>query len=400
MLRINGKSSQVRNSLLKCAALAALTAGALYAGSGRASAATAWYASGSNHTLVLKADGSVWAVGKNNYGQLGNGTTNWWKTQEPQQVKGINEVVAVAAGGGHSVALKKDGTVWGWGYNGAGQLGQGCGGNSSVPVQVLGLSHIKAIAAGQSHVVALKDDGTVWSLGNNRIGQLGDGSKEKSRVPVMASGLHDVVAIAAGGFHTMALKADGTVWSWGYSAQGALGTGRVADSGTGVPTLVSGLSGIKSIAAGLHHSVALAKDGRAYAWGSNEASQLGENGTVTASARPVAVAGIDNVVDITAKANHTIALREDGSVWAWGDKGAGEWGNGNSMSGSDVPVRMHGVSGATKVAAVVNPSTVTAPSANFLARLQEQESGTALAKEDTTVKGDLVAMFLGSIEAK
>ncbi|MBJ6723793.1 RCC1 domain-containing protein [Geomesophilobacter sediminis] len=367
MSNFNG---MVKNVVAQVVVGLAMLVGTLVTGMQSAEAATPWYAYGSEHTLVLKADGTVWAVGANGYGQLGNGKSSWFNTSEPRPVPGMSNVVAIAAAGAHSVALKGDGTVWAWGNNAAGQLGNGTTSDSAYPVQVTGLVHVKAIAAGKSHVVALKENGTIWAWGNNRIGQLGNETRVNSSVPVQVTGISGIVSIAAGSFHTLALKEDGTVWCWGYDANGALGMTASTVHGTTAPTRVAGLSDIKAIAAGMHHSVALRKDGTAWIWGSNASSQLGNGERSEGSAVPMRVAGLGDLMDVTAKANSTIALRGDGTVWAWGDAGSGEWGNGVSMAGSERPVQMRGLTGATMVAALVKPETVVSPTATFLAQLQ------------------------------
>ena len=128
-------------------------------------------------------------------------------------------MVAIAGGDSHSLALKSDGTVWAWGYNGCGQLGDGSTTNRLTPVQVSGLTGVVAIAGGGSHSLALKSDGTVWAWGCNDYGQLGDGTTTNRLTPVQVSGLTGVVAIAGGGAHSLALKSDGTVWAWGATAR-------------------------------------------------------------------------------------------------------------------------------------------------------------------------------------
>ena len=121
----------------------------------------------------------------------------------------------IAGGGEHSIALKSDGTVWAWGNNWVGQLGDGTTSHRSTPVQVSGLSGVIAIAGGGYHSIALKSDGTVWAWGWNEYGQLGDGTTSHRSTPVQVSGLSGVIAIAGGGYHSIALKSDGTVWAWG-----------------------------------------------------------------------------------------------------------------------------------------------------------------------------------------
>jgi alpha-tubulin suppressor-like RCC1 family protein len=200
---------------------------------------------GNWHSLALTSDGTVWAWGRNSWGQLGNGT--WNNSNVPVQVSGLTGITAIAAGAAYSLALKSDGTVWTWGDNGDGQLGNRTWDNSNLPVQVSGLTGITTIAAGDSHSLALKNDGTVWAWGYNRHGQLGNGTNKDSNVPVQVSGLTGITAIsAAGDSHSIALKNDGTIWAWGDNGDGELGNGTNKDSN--VPVQVSGLIGVTTIA--------------------------------------------------------------------------------------------------------------------------------------------------------
>ena len=185
------------------------------------------------HTVALKQDGTVWAWGGNDYGQLGDGTQT--DSLTPVQVRGLYNVTAIAAGGYHTVALKQDGTVWAWGDNTYGELGDGTQTDRLTPVQVSGLStNVTAIAAGYLHTVAQKLDGTAWTWGSNYNGQLGDGKQTDRYTPVQVSGLSNVIAIAAGSAHATALKQDGTVWGWGWDFAGQLGDGTTTDSPTPV----------------------------------------------------------------------------------------------------------------------------------------------------------------------
>jgi alpha-tubulin suppressor-like RCC1 family protein len=145
----------------------------------------------------------------------------------PGPVSGLSNVIAIAAGDTHTVALKSDGTVWTWGDNSFGQLGDGTTTLRTTPVQVSGLGNVLAIAAGVWHTVALKSDGSVWVWGDNNSGQLGNGTADTSPHPTpnQASGLSSIIAIEAGEHHVVALKSDGTVWTWGNNGLGQLGDG-------------------------------------------------------------------------------------------------------------------------------------------------------------------------------
>ena len=252
-------------------------------------------AAGAGHTVVLKNDGTVWAWGSNSNGQLGDGSTT--ARYSPVQVVGLSSVTALAAGESHTVALKNDGTVWAWGNNSNGQLGDGSTVTRQLPVQVSGLSGttsgvVVAVAAGYDHTVALKNDGTVWTWGNNSNGQLGNGNITPNDIPVQVSSLSLVKAIAAGFGHTLALQSDGTVWTWGNNSKGQLGNGLTngAPLDSAIPVLVTGLPGVTDIAGGYESSVVLKSaskgDGTFWAWGSNINGQLG-NGLNADSAVPV-----------------------------------------------------------------------------------------------------------------
>ena len=290
-----------------------------------AAATTPKIASGRAHAIALKSDGTVWAWGYNDDGQLGDGTTTNRST--PVQISGLSDVTAIAGGWSHTIALKSDGTVWAWGNNEDGRLGDGTTTSSSTPVQVSGLSDVTAIAGGKYHTIALKSDGTVWAWGNNEDGQLGNGATAyKSPTPVQVSGLSDVTAIAGGGYHTIALKSDGTVWAWGNNEDGQLGNGATAYRSP-TPVQVSGLSDITAIAGGVYHTIALKSDDTVWAWGYNKYGQLGD-GTYTDKSNPVQVSGLSEVTAIAGGGRHTIALKSDGTVWAWGVNEYGQLGDG------------------------------------------------------------------------
>jgi alpha-tubulin suppressor-like RCC1 family protein len=316
-------------------------------------------AAGVEHSLISKSDGTVWGWGSNDYGQLGNGTTN--SSYAPVQASSLTGVIALAAGYLHSLALKSDGTVWAWGYNSFGQLGNGTYNNSSTPVQVNSLNGVIAIAEGINHCMALKSDGTVWDWGYNYHGQLGDGTFNKSPVPLQVSGLNNIIAIAGGGSHSLALKSDGTVWAWGYNRFGQLGMG-ISGADIFNPVQVSGLSGIIAIAGGMNHSLALKSDGTVWAWGYNSTGQLG-NGTTNDSYSPVQVTGLSSVTAIAGGYYHSLVLRSDGTVWGWGYNYQGQLGNGTYIKSSQ-PMQATSLSSVSRIAsfgsnslAIISPPT-------------------------------------------
>lgn len=182
----------------------------------------------SNHSLALTSDGTAWAWGANQDGQIGDGSVS--DSATPLTVSGLSNVIAIASGGGHSLAVTSDGTVWSWGANASGQLGDGSNADSAVPQQIPDLHGITAVAAGDNHSLALDSDGKVWAWGENSSGQLGDGTTVNRNAPVAVESLGNVVAIAAGKVHSMALTQDGTVWSWGGNYNGQLGDGTVANT--------------------------------------------------------------------------------------------------------------------------------------------------------------------------
>jgi hypothetical protein len=195
----------------------------------------------------------------------------------PAVIPSFSNVVAVATGAEHSLAVKADGTVWAWGLNDSGQLGDGTTTNRSSPVQVVGLSGVTAIAAGQNFSLALETDGHgggwVWAWGSNAAHQLGDGTTASRSVPVRIASLSSVVGIAAGRTWAMALARDGTVWTWGSNQYGQLGIGHTTAAAT--PTRVYPLTNVVSIGAGYWHAVVLDASGRLWGWGASLNGELG-----------------------------------------------------------------------------------------------------------------------------
>lgn len=298
------------------------------------------------HTVALCDDGTVWSWGWNNYGQLGDGTTT--NSLTPVQVIGLTDVIEISPIVGHNLVIKQDGTVWAFGYNSRGQLGDGTTTNRSVPVQVSGLTDVTAVFAATSHSLALKEDGTVWSWGDNAQAQLGSGAltPRTRTTPGQVLGLSDVAAVAAGTNHSLALKEDGSVWAFGYNNKGQLGDGTTTVRRP-TPVEVSEMTNATAIAAGANYSLALKADGTVWAWGDNSYGQLGD-GTTSNRSGPVQTSELTNVKAIAAGIDQSMALKQDKTIWTWGYNGSGELGDGTTSNRSS-PVQ---VSGLTKIKSI------------------------------------------------
>jgi alpha-tubulin suppressor-like RCC1 family protein len=290
-------------------------------------------AAGDSHTVLSKPDGTVWAWGYNSSGQLGDGSTTERRT--PVQVTGLSNIVAVAAGQYHTLALGSDGTVWSWGYNSNGQLGTGTTTGRSTPGTVLGLPVVVAISAGATHSVALGSDGTIWIWGLNTNGQLGNGTTTRSLQPIPVTTGWIATAIGAGSSHTLAVRDDGTLWAWGANASGQLGDGTTTQRT--LPVQVSGVAGAVAAVGGSCHTAVLRNDGRVLTTGCNSSGQLGDN-TTTSRQSMALVSTLVNVASVSAGGAFTSALTTAGEVWSWGQNLYGQIGDGTT-SNRLVPVR-------------------------------------------------------------
>jgi alpha-tubulin suppressor-like RCC1 family protein len=292
--------------------------------------------------LVLKSDSTVWAWGRNDYGALGNGTLVG--SIIPQNVTGLTDVIEIEAGDFFSAALKSDSTVWVWGHNNSGQLGIGNSTNSSTPIQIPTLTGVTHIAAGRMFMLAIKSDSTVWAWGLNDQSQAGTGAQTPSvfNTPIQVPNLDSIIDISASRYaHALALKSDGTVWAWGYNQFGQVGN--ATNTISLVPTQVINLNNIIALPkiSGYGHSLALKSDSTVWSWGYNLNGQLG-NGTNTDTNIAVQVNNLSGVIAITCGDNHSLALKADGTIWAWGYNASGQLGDGTTLDAKN-PVQVSGI---------------------------------------------------------
>lgn len=286
------------------------------------------------HTIVLKRDGSVWAWGKNQYGQLGDGTTE--DSFTPKRILGLADIIQVVAGEGTTFALRSDGTVYACGYNNQGRLGDGTVINKTLPVKINGLHNITAIDAyGVS--MALGEDGTIWTWGNNNHGQLGNGTNVSSSVPVIVSDLTGATQIAAGSQHCLAVAEDGTLYSWGYNGDYRLGDGTSVDRWR--PVQVMNIGKMKASAnprtqktiIARSHNLVIEEGGSIWAWGYDRNGQLG-NGQFKNETLPTMIDRLGWGVAVAASDEHSIVLLHNGRIYAWGQNTCGELGNGTTTT--------------------------------------------------------------------
>jgi len=315
-------------------------------------------AAGAGHTLA-KTDSALWGWGLNWRGELGDGTGRDSnvpvKVKIPDGNRGLADAVCLSSSGAHVMALQKDGSLFGWGFNRYGQLGCGTAGDQQLePVQVKGqngegfLKNVAGVSAGGYHTLAVCSDGSVWAWGSNLEGRLGDGTEKERHTPVQVKEFTGVTAVAAGIRHSAALRSDGTVCVWGDNLYGAIGDGTNIDST--LPVLVPGIRDAKAIAAGWHHTMVLRKNGTVLTFGCNHYGQLGD-GTEQDRNKPVQVQGpggqgvLSGVVSIAAGGLHSLALRSDGTLWAWGWNYCSQIGDGTRSWSRSTPVQVKGIRG-------------------------------------------------------
>ena len=317
---------------------------ALLAVAGSAFAQTV--AGGLNHSVILKSDGTVWTVGANGSGQLGDNTTTQRKS--PIQVSGLNGVVAVAAGESHSMAITSTGALYVWGENGSGQVGDASTTDRKTPVQS-NLTNVVAIAAGGDFSAALNSSGQVYVWGRDNKGQLGDGAPGTTNTTSPALLTSGAAAIAAGNEFLLIVKTDGTVYGTGENSSYQLGDGSSTDRSRLVQ--MSGISTAIAAAAGERHSILLLSGGTLKGVGFNAYGNLGDGSTTSPRTSVVSVSTVSNITAIASGWDHVVARESDGTIWSWGRNDVGQIGNDDAPDSATSPVELTSISSIAKVGA-------------------------------------------------
>lgn len=352
-------------------------------------------AAGRNHSLALLAGGTVASWGSNAFGQLGDAGAT--QTATPIAVEHLGGVKAIAAGNNHSVALLKNGTVETWGDNESGQLGDNSKAESEVPVAVGGLSGVTAVAAGGEQTLALLSNGTVEAWGNNERGQLGIGSAKTADTPTLVKNLTGVVAISAGRTFSMALLSNGTVETWGDDEHGQLGNGPLWEEESekteevgrfsNTPVAVDGLSGVKAIAAGTTHALALLEDGTVVGWGDDREGQIGNGAQETAVPHPVPAGGLTGVEQIAAGEQDSAAILDSGELFTWGM---------NNVASLGLGTRTEAVATPTHVTTLGMVAGVSSGSSQMIAFGEQQPSVTAVSPASGPTAGGVEVTITGT----
>jgi alpha-tubulin suppressor-like RCC1 family protein len=289
------------------------------------------------HSVGLRQHATAWTWGRNNYGQLGDNTTTN-RSSPVSVVGGFSDWCQVSAGY-ISIGIRTTGSAWAWGVNANGQLGDNTIVSKRSPVSVVGgfTDWCQVSAKGNFHTLAIRRNGTAWAWGYNGGGRLGDNTITSRRSPVTVVGqFTDWCNISGGCFHSLGVRNNGSAWAWGSNSYGRLGDTTTTNRSSPV-SVVGGFSDWCQVSGGAIHSLGLRTNGTAWAWGGNFSGRLGD-GTVTSKSSPVTVVGgFADWCSLQAGDGHSLALRTNGSAWAWGANASGQLGD-NTVTNRSSPV--------------------------------------------------------------
>lgn len=269
------------------------------------------------HTLAIQEDGTLWSWGPNQDGQLGIGPPTYAHKPLPQQVGTASNWKSVTGGFHFSVGVKEDGTLWGWGRNGSGQIGLGGAWSTTSPTQIGTDTDWVMAASSSSNTIAIKENGTLWACGFNQNGELGIGNTSERDLLVQVGTDTDWLFVSAGDAHSLAIKADGSLWSWGSNQHGQLGRSGL----TTVPARV-GTDTWLTVSGGGLHTLGIKSDSTLWAWGRNFSAQLGD-GTENNKSTPYQISSEHLWKNVSGGYEHSLALRVDSTLWGWGRNAGG-----------------------------------------------------------------------------
>jgi alpha-tubulin suppressor-like RCC1 family protein len=305
-------------------------------------------AAGWCHSCAVDASGRVhcWGIGRD--GQLGHGAAS--RERSPRLVPELTDVIDVDVGAGFSCAVRAGGDVMCWGSNDDGQLGDGTTVDSETPVAAVGVADAIEVSTGSyfagSYTCALLHSGTIWCWGDNGAGMLGDSTWDARPTPGPVSGIDDAVAVSAGAHHACAVHEDGGVSCWGSNEQGALGDPSLELPSRPWPGRVAGVEDAVAIAAGVRASCAVRRGGgQVVCWGNGALGQLGD-GTLVSRPSAAAVVGVEDAVGVSISEHHACAWTAAGRTWCWGYGGNGRLGDGAAVDRL-VPVEVSGSPGSS-----------------------------------------------------
>jgi alpha-tubulin suppressor-like RCC1 family protein len=285
---------------------------------------------------------SIWAWGQNGQGQLGDNTITS-RSSPVSVVGGFTDWCQVSAGGGRTLAVRQNGTAWAWGSGNFGALGDNTSfTNRSSPVSVVGgFTDWCQISAGSEHSLGVRQNGTAWAWGNNGQGRLGDNTTANKSSPVsVVGGFTDWCQISAGGCHSLAVRQNGTAWAWGSYSYGKLGDNTATNRSSPV-SVVGGFCDWCQVSAGDRHSLGVRQNGTAWAWGLNGGGRLGDNTTTDRSSPVSVVGGFTDWYQVSGGYQHSLGVRQSGTAWAWGCNTFGRLGDNTTVNKSS-PVSVVG----------------------------------------------------------
>ncbi|MBP6624543.1 MAG: hypothetical protein KA198_05185 [Chitinophagaceae bacterium] len=282
---------------------------------------------GGSHTIGLKPNHTIWAWGDNYYGQLGDGS-NISKIS-PVPVGTDSTWKGLSAGSSHCAAIRLDGSLWAWGFNAQGALGDGTLINRNTPTLIGSDTNWKVVSCGNGFTLALKTDGTLWSWGANYYGQIGNGNTTQTNTPIQVGSSNDWNKIFAGDDHSFAIKNNGTLWGWGWNPSGGLGDGTNVNKYA--PTQIGVDSNWLVIGPGFKFTTAVKTNGTLWAWGINSSGQLG-NFQFAESFVPINISADSAWTSCSSGYHHSLATKSPGSLWSWGGNNSGQLGNMSSAN--------------------------------------------------------------------